>query len=91
MLIEWHVGEVIRKLRQHHRLTISDLARDSGVSVSSIQANQAGRKFKTTTLEKLADTFDTTINELFRQVPPTMHIPDREVFTPRPEKDIKAG
>jgi len=61
--IRWHVGHVLRRLRQAHQLSQSALAEASGVAQSKIQRLEDRGVGTLDTVTALAEVLGTTIGE----------------------------
>jgi len=61
--IRWHVGHVLRRLRQAHQLSQSALAEASGVAQSKIQRLEDRGVGSLDTVTTLAEVLGTTVGE----------------------------
>ncbi|OSB16726.1 transcriptional regulator [Clostridium sporogenes] len=66
-------GENIKRIRENKGLGVNELSRLSGVNASYISAMERGEKENPTitTLKKLADTLEVTVDELMKEEPIT--------------------
>ena|SRR3990172_6012478 len=65
MEIEWHIGDVVRKLRERRHLSQSQLAKKVGVNKVTIwRVEDADSKVKRETWLKIAEALNTTMAEL---------------------------
>ena len=74
--MQWHEGDVIRKLRDSVNWTLADLSRASGVSVQVINRIEKGhtREPKSATLERLAQAFGLSGSLDLRNAVPREHL-----------------
>ncbi len=71
MTIDWHEGDVVRKLRAVAGWTLQELASASGVNIQVIHRLEAGttKEPKRATLARLAEAFGLSARELTDAVP----------------------
>lgn len=67
--LEWHVGDVVRKLREQRRWTQPKLAAASGVNKGTIVNVEEGGNPKIETLTKVAGGLGLTIAQLYALIP----------------------
>jgi len=77
MLIEWHEGDVIRRLRRAAGWKLEDLKQASGVDVQVIHRIEMGitKEPKRDTLRKIARAFGLTDRQLLDAIPPPIDLP----------------
>jgi transcriptional regulator with XRE-family HTH domain len=76
MTVNWHEGDVVRKLRAVAGWTLQELAHASGVNIQVIHRLEAGatKEPKRATLTRLAEAFGLTARELADAVPPPVEL-----------------
>jgi transcriptional regulator with XRE-family HTH domain len=75
--VEWHEGDVIRKLRDTTKWNLQELSRRSGVNVQVIHKIERGltRDPKRKTLDKIGLAFGLTASDIRNAVPePRVHM-----------------
>lgn len=65
MRLEWHIGDIVEKLREQSGLGQKELAAASGVSVATIGRVEAGREAEPDTIKKLAGGLGVRVSELY--------------------------
>ena len=73
MRIHWHVGDVVRKLREQRKWTQLKLGDKAGLNKATIVALEEGvdRDTKRSTFEKVAQALGISVRELHALVPDT--------------------
>lgn len=66
MTIKWHIGDVVRKLRDAKGWKQQLLAAKAGVSLSTISRLEDGREAKTATVDAVARALGETRSSLYR-------------------------
>jgi len=67
--VRFHVGDVIRKLRQDRNWTVEDLARKAGVNKMTVSGIERGESnYRRQTLELIAAALKSTVDELHSQL-----------------------
>ncbi|HXH05450.1 MAG TPA: helix-turn-helix transcriptional regulator, partial [Vicinamibacterales bacterium] len=67
--LTWHVGDVVRKLREHRRWTQSRLAQAAGLNRSTVVKIEEGGNVQRTTLEAVARGLGVSVADLYRLLP----------------------
>jgi transcriptional regulator with XRE-family HTH domain len=77
MILRWHEGDVVRKLRNSLDWTLQDLATTSGVNIQVIHKLEAGvtKEAKRTTLARIARAFGLTERHLLDATPAPREMP----------------
>jgi transcriptional regulator with XRE-family HTH domain len=91
MNVEWHVGDVVRKLRLGKGLTQKQLAEQADVHHNTIVRLEDGDEgVQGRTLARVASALGVTSKELWRLVPEPPHPGEETQRTPAPA-DVTAG
>lgn len=69
MKLDWHVGDVIGKVREMRDKTRAELAKDIGLSAYSMGQIEKTGKCRNTTLEKIAKALKVSIGFLYEETP----------------------
>lgn len=69
MALNWHVGDVVRKLRDAADKTQEKLAAEVKIRPATISAIERTGKYDPETLEKIAPALKTTVAEIYALVP----------------------
>jgi transcriptional regulator with XRE-family HTH domain len=77
VMVQWHEGDVIRKLRKLVGWTLEDLSKASGVDTQVIHRLEIGKtkEAKRATLSRLAGAFGLTSTQLLSAVPTPIDLP----------------
>lgn len=69
--LDWHLGDVVRKLREQRRWNQQRLAEAAGVNKATIVRVEEGGNSKRETLAAVAAALGVSLGELFRLLPET--------------------
>lgn len=69
MRLQWHVGDVVRKLREDQGWKQGAVAKRAHLHLVTISRVEAGKETKTPTIEKIARAFGMSMAELYALVP----------------------
>ena len=72
--VEFSLGDVIRKTRQRAGLTAKQLAKEAGLSPTTVQVIENGGDYRSSNLRSLAHALGYTVAELWHQVPPPFEV-----------------
>tara|TARA_B100001123_G_scaffold278658_2_gene310198 strand:- start:11008 stop:11289 length:282 start_codon:yes stop_codon:yes gene_type:complete len=72
--VEFSLGDVIRKIRQRAGLTAKQLAKEAGLSPTTVQVIENGGDYRSSNLRILANALGYTVAELWHQVPPPFEV-----------------
>jgi transcriptional regulator with XRE-family HTH domain len=67
--MEWTVGDVVRKIREHRRWSQTRLAKASNLNIGTVVAVEKNANTKRDTLEKIARGLGLTVADLYAMVP----------------------
>lgn len=67
--LDWHVGDVVRKLRERRRWNQARLGKESGLNIGSVVSVEKNANTKRETLEKVARGLGVSVAALYALVP----------------------
>jgi len=76
MVISWHIGDAVRKIRGARNLTHMELATLAHVNVGTLQKLESGGNTQVRTLEKIAAALATDVASLYQILPNPITITD---------------
>lgn len=68
-MLGWHVGDVVRKMRQARDWNQNTLAKKAHVSKATVVRLEAGRDTNTSTMQSIAKAFGVPVSVLFDLIP----------------------
>lgn len=69
MDLSWHVGDVIRKLREGREWKQEVLSQKAEVSLATVVRVEDGRETKSETIRKISSAFNLTVAQLYALIP----------------------
>jgi transcriptional regulator with XRE-family HTH domain len=67
MSIEWHIGDIVRKLRENVRKTQADLSKLTKLRPATISSIENTGKYDPESLERIAQALKTTVDYIYEQ------------------------
>lgn len=68
-MLRWHVGDVIRKMRENRDWNQETLAEHAGLNKATVVRIEGGRETKTKTIQKIASALGVDVSVLFGLIP----------------------
>lgn len=87
--LAWHIGDVIRKLREDRGWKQEALADEAKLHLATIVRVEAGKETKTPTIAALAKAFGLSVAQLYGLIPPQE--PPMPQQDPRPADTFREG
>lgn len=89
-MLGWHVGDVVRRLREDRDWKQAVLAEKAGVHLATVVRVESGEDTKSRTIDKIARAFGLNVSQLYGLVPSSQEppLPQRE---PRPADSFRHG
>ena len=89
--VEFSLGDVIRKTRQRAGLTAKQLAKEAGLSPTTVQVIENGGDYRSSNLRALASALGYTVTELWHQVPPPFEVTIEKNFEKDSESKLRSA